>query len=195
MEKGRLLKLMMGTDWKQVIGLEGAAKVVLVLLLVMPGVLAEVFIDTNIDKLYLKEEGVEFFVKVSNFGEEDFEGRLLVEIIGEEDNTKLLEEKIALHPERVYLKTLQQRLGKGNYKLRIELKDAVFENVIEQELIAFEVIEDCVGRNVCEKDGAYMKCNICRGGSSNTIFWILGGFIGFGTILMLYFDFKRRRLT
>tara|TARA_Y100000034_G_C6666043_1_gene292193 strand:- start:61 stop:621 length:561 start_codon:yes stop_codon:yes gene_type:complete len=182
---------MMEADWKQVIGLEGV-KVVLILLLVVPGVLGEVFIDTNMDNLYLEEEGVEFFVRVANPGPEGFEGRLLVEIIGKGDDVKLLEEKIALYSERVYLKTLQHRLGEGSYKLRIELKDAVFERVIEQELIAFEVVEDCVGHTVCDKKGAYLKCEVCRGGGSNAFFWVFGGIIGVGFVLFIYFELRRK---
>ena len=142
------------------------------------------------------EEGVDFFVKINNPSEEAFEGRLLVELIGLESNIKLLEEELYLYPGGAYLESLREGVTKeGEYGIRIVLKDSNFENVLEQKLLNFRVVRDCFGRDVCSYEEAYKKCNICRGGSSNTIFWILGGFIGFGTILMLYFDFKRRRLT
>ena len=167
----------------------------ILLILFLPNVFSQGYIDTRIDSLFLADERVEFNIRVNNPTKEILEGRLFVELIGPESNIELFEDKLYLYPGDLYLKSLNDKATNGDYKIRIELKDKFFETVLDQKILEFKVVSSCNIENICSYDEAYIKCD-CGFNSEkrlNNFLIIFFPVIAIGIIIVLYFEMRRRR--
>ncbi|MBI2106233.1 hypothetical protein HYT56_05375 [Candidatus Woesearchaeota archaeon] len=165
-----------------------------ILLFVIPLVSAQSFIDVNIDKLFLADEDIDFFVKLNNPDSEIFEGRLFVELISRERNIKLAEEAFFIYPKDSNIKIFNEKLGAGNYKLRVEIKDRFFEKIWDQKIVEFNVVGSC-NEQICLLEEADRKCDCSRnsGNKFNMSLVVLFTTIIIGIVTALYFEVKRRK--
>lgn len=166
----------------------------ILLVLFLPAVFSQGYIESRIDSLFLADEEISFNVRVHNPTGEILEGRLFVEVVGTESNNLLFKDKLYLYPGDLYLKSLDDRLDKGDYKIRIELKDRFFETVLDQKILEFKVVNSCSAENICSYEGAYEKCK-CETGSDNFNAFIVALFaaVSIGIVLVIYFERRRRR--
>ena len=128
-------------------------------IILLPNVFSQGYIESRIDSLFLADEMVEFNVRVNNPTREIFEGRLFIELIGPKSNAELLKEHLYLYPGDLYLKIFDEKLTRGDYEIRIELKDKFFETVLDQKILEFKVVNSCNVENICSYDEAYLKCD------------------------------------
>jgi len=167
--------------------------ILLVLLLTLPTIYAMPIIDININKLFLADEDIAFFIRLQNPTNEIIEARLFVELISEDRNFELAEEGLMIYPGDFMLRTFNEKLNPGNYKLRVELKDKFFDTVLDQRILEFNVAESCT-ELICSLEGAYKKCDCGRNEIGlGTILSILFSVILIGIFFLFYFEIKRRR--
>ena len=167
---------------------------ILFLILFLPGVFSQSYIESRIDPLFLADEEINFNIRIHNPTQELFDGRLSVEIQGDNFNEEMFKDKFYLYPGDLYLKSLDERLEKGDYKIKIEVKDRIFETVFDQKILRFKVVNSCDVKNICGYEGALAKCEICRPRTDpfDVFIPVFFGVIIFGIILLIYFDAKRR---
>ena len=168
---------------------------VLLFALSLPVVFSQGYIESRIDKLFLADEEISFNVRVHNPTKELLEARLFVEIIGPEYNEELFKDRLYLYPGDLYLKSLDDRLDKGDYKIRIEIKDRFFETVFDQKILEFKVVNSCDVKNICSYKGADEKCD-CRGETDNfnAFFVALTVIVVIGLFVVIYFETQRRKI-
>lgn len=169
---------------------------VLFFILFLPNVFSQNYIESRIDPLFLADEKISFNVRVHNPTNEILEGRLFVEVIGPKSNFELFKDRLYLYPGDVYLKSLDDKLEKGDYKIRIVIKDRFFETVFDQKILDFKVASSCDAKDICSYERALEKCEKCRPKSDpfDAFIPVFFGVIILGIILMIYFDTKRRNL-
>lgn len=163
--------------------------------LYLPNVFSQGYIDSRIDSLFLADEKISFNVKINNPTWGILEGRLFVEIIGPKSNVILFKDQLYLYPGDLYLKSLDDRLDKGDYKVKIEIKDTLFETVLDQKILEFKVISSCNVKDICSYERAYEKCDKCRPKPDpfDIFIPVFFGVITIGIIFVIYFETKRRR--
>ena len=191
----------MGRGWRLVISLGQRVKInkmkgiiVLLMLVLLPSVSSQAVIESRVDSLFLASEEIRFNVRVNNLGEENFEGKLLVEVIDDKSSLNLLEEGLNLVSGELYMKSLNDRFAQGDYTIRIELRDNI--SVVDQKILYFKVISSCNIENVCSIERAHERCDKCLQNNipeelpeqSN---YIILTAIVFGLVL-IYFKFKKK---
>ena len=214
-----LLRLMTGKNWRLVISslkgrmrlhkiiyrsLKARNPLIFILFIIfytifaVPNVFSQDFsqgyIESRIDSLFLADEKISFNIRVRNPTREILDVRLFVEIVGPDYNEEIFKERLYLYPGDLYLKSLDDRLASGDYKIRIGLKDKFFETVYDQKILEFKVVRSCNIDNICSYEKAYEKCERCvsKADPFDSFVPVFFGIIIFGIILVIYFETKRR---
>lgn len=169
---------------------------ILIFVTLLPVVLSQQYIESDIDQLFLNNEEMSFFVKLNNPTKEILDSRLQIELISSENRIDILKERVYIYPGDFLLKDFRKILVLGDYKIIVLLKDPFFEVVLDQKILEFRIVNSCNIENICSYNGAYEKCD-CGVDSEKRLgnfLIVLFAVTAIGIVAIFYFEMRRRNL-